>query len=162
MPRGTQVPLLQDICFSLTGVSPSLPLFPAGSVKQIFCNLQRNLQIALKRSYYPDVTTAAAFNVDIGLGSSPFARHYLGNRSLFLFLRVLRCFSSPGLASATYLFSSRIYRFYLYGFAHSVIPGSTDAYSSPRLIAVCHDLHRLPVPRHPPYALIRLTILFYT
>ena len=30
-----------------------------------------------------------------GLGSSPFARRYLGNRSFFLFLRVLRCFSSP-------------------------------------------------------------------
>ena len=31
-----------------------------------------------------------------GLGSFPFARHYLGNRFFFLFLRVLRCFSSPG------------------------------------------------------------------
>ena len=32
-----------------------------------------------------------------GLGSFPFARHYLGNHCYFLFLRVLRCFSSPGL-----------------------------------------------------------------
>ena len=31
-----------------------------------------------------------------GLGSFPFARRYLGNRFFFLFLRVLRCFSSPG------------------------------------------------------------------
>ena len=31
-----------------------------------------------------------------GLGSCAFARHYLRNRSYFLFLRVLRCFSSPG------------------------------------------------------------------
>ena len=30
-----------------------------------------------------------------GLGSSPFARRYLGNHCYFLFLRVLRCFSSP-------------------------------------------------------------------
>ena len=30
-----------------------------------------------------------------GLGSSPFARHYWGNHCYFLFLRVLRCFSSP-------------------------------------------------------------------
>ena len=29
------------------------------------------------------------------MGSSPFARRYSGNRSFFLFLRVLRCFSSP-------------------------------------------------------------------
>ena len=31
-----------------------------------------------------------------GLGSSLFARRYSGNRCFFLFLRVLRCFSSPG------------------------------------------------------------------
>ena len=31
-----------------------------------------------------------------GLGSFPFARHYLGNHSYFLFLRLLRCFSSAG------------------------------------------------------------------
>lgn len=32
-----------------------------------------------------------------GLGSCTFARHYLRNHCCFLFLRVLRCFSSPGL-----------------------------------------------------------------
>ena len=31
-----------------------------------------------------------------GLASFPFARRYSGNRCFFLFLRVLRCFSSPG------------------------------------------------------------------
>ena len=31
-----------------------------------------------------------------GLGSSDFARHYFRNRFYFLFLRVIRCFSSPG------------------------------------------------------------------
>jgi hypothetical protein len=31
-----------------------------------------------------------------GLGSCAFARHYLRNHCYFLFLRVLRCFSSPG------------------------------------------------------------------
>ena len=31
-----------------------------------------------------------------GLGFSDFARHYFRNRFYFLFLRVLRCFSSPG------------------------------------------------------------------
>ena len=30
-----------------------------------------------------------------GLGYSPVARHYWGNHCCFLFLRVLRCFSSP-------------------------------------------------------------------
>ena len=32
----------------------------------------------------------------VGLGSFHFARRYFGNRFFFLFLRVLRCFSSPG------------------------------------------------------------------
>ena len=36
-----------------------------------------------------------------GLGSSPFARHYWGNHVCFLFLRVLRCFSSPRWPPAT-------------------------------------------------------------
>ena len=31
-----------------------------------------------------------------GLGSFPFARRYLGNRCFFLFLSLLRCFSSGG------------------------------------------------------------------
>ena len=35
-------------------------------------------------------------NKFFGLGSFPFARRYSGNRCFFLFLRVLRCFSSPG------------------------------------------------------------------
>ena len=32
----------------------------------------------------------------LGLGSYHFARRYFGNRFFFLFLRLLRCFSSPG------------------------------------------------------------------
>ena len=32
-----------------------------------------------------------------GLGSSHFDRHYSGNHYCFLFLRLMRCFSSPGL-----------------------------------------------------------------
>ena len=36
-----------------------------------------------------------------GLGYFLFARHYLGNRFFFLFLRVMRCFSSPGSPDST-------------------------------------------------------------
>ena len=39
------------------------------------------------------------------------------------------------------------------GLPHSEIPGSTIARISPGLIAACHALHRLSVPRHPPDAL---------
>ena len=41
-------------------------------------------------------TTPGVARDNPGLGSCAFARHYLRNRFYFLFLRVLRCFSSPG------------------------------------------------------------------
>ena len=43
----------------------------------------------LLRSITPERTRS-------GLGSFHFARRYFGNRVFFLFLRLLRCFSSPG------------------------------------------------------------------
>ena len=94
-----------------------------------------------------------------GLGSSPFARRYLGNRCFFLFLGVLRCFSSPGYLLYTYVFSIRYLRITTSEFPHSEICGLTVVCTFPQLIAACHVLRRLLVPRHPPYALIYLTIL---
>ena len=65
-------------------------------------------------------------------------------------------FQFPGFASGTYEFSagSPIRE----GFPHSDIRGSTIARISPRLFAACHVLHRLLAPRHPPNALVSLTI----
>ena len=40
--------------------------------------------------------SAPQVHYKLGLGSSDFARHYFRNHCCFLFLRVLRCFSSPG------------------------------------------------------------------
>ena len=95
-----------------------------------------------------------------GLGSSSFARHYSRNRFFFLFLWVLRCFSSPRSPHIHYFTHVWIYRlFFLYEFPHSEIPGSKLMCSSPRLIATCYVLHRLLVPRHSPYALSSLTYL---
>ncbi len=39
------------------------------------------------------------------------------------------------------------------GLPHSEIAGSMPAHGSPTLIAACHVLHRLYMPRHPPVAL---------
>ena len=44
-------------------------------------------------------------------------------------------------------------------FPNSEICGSRLIYSSPQLIAVSHVLRRLPMPRHSPYALLRLNFL---
>ena len=81
-----------------------------------------------------------------GLGYSHFARRYWGNHFCFIFLWLLRCFSSPGLLlSMTSL--------QLAGFPHSEICGLKDICSYPQLIAAYYVLHRLWEPRHPPYAL---------
>ena len=48
----------------------------------------------------------------------------------------------------------------LSGFPHSEISGSSDICSSPKLIAAYRVFHRLLVPRHPPCALISLTVRF--
>ena len=79
----------------------------------------------------------------VGLGSSPFARHYLGNHSYFLFLRVLRCFSSPRLPPHL----MRMAGLRPAGLPHSGTRGSRAACASPRLFAACRAFHRLPEPQ---------------
>ena len=71
----------------------------------------------------------------------------------FLFLQVLRCFSSLGALPPTYVFGRRMLRVRRNEFPHSEIPGSKPIHGSPRLIAVSHVLHRHLAPRHSPKAL---------
>ncbi len=76
---------------------------------------------------------------------------------LFLFLRLLRCFTSPGIA---YLFLTSIAGFRKERWSsnsirlpHSEISGSTVICTYPKLIAAYHVLHRLLAPRHSLCAL---------
>ena len=66
----------------------------------------------------------------------------------------------PPFACHDLCIQSCITRVYLVGFPHSEISGSTPVCGSPKLIAACHVLHRLFLPRHPPCALSSLTIEF--
>ena len=79
MSRGT---LDSAVCswFSLTGLSPSL----AGLSRTVLLTLNITFAVLTPGCTHP------------GLGSFHFARRYFGNRVFFLFLRLLRCFSSPG------------------------------------------------------------------
>ena len=52
---------------------------------------------------------------------------------------------------------SMITGLYPVGFPHSEICGSTSICDYPQLIAACHVLLRLLMPRHSPYALFSLT-----
>ena len=61
-----------------------------------------------------------------------------------------------------YLIQRRLTEYCSAGFPHSVILGSMLMCSSPRLIAACHDLLRLLMPRHSPCALFSLTSSAWT
>ena len=72
--------LLAPSKFRLRGCHPLCPTFPGNS------------------TIHPDAMSQSLpqAHYGLGLGSSDFARHYSRNHCCFLFLRVLRCFSSPG------------------------------------------------------------------
>ena len=76
--------------FPLTGLSPSLAGFP----KAVLLRLTVSCAVRTPR------------RTRRGLGSSGSARRYSRNRCFFLFLRLLRCFSSPG--SPPYAMDSRM------------------------------------------------------
>lgn len=75
----------------------------------------------------------------------------------FLFLGVLRWFTSPRWPSRSYVFTPEWRSMTSAGFSHSEILGSKPVCSSPRLIAAGRVLHRLSAPRHPPCTLSSLT-----
>ena len=66
----------------------------------------------------------------------------------------------PGFAPSRLWIQRVVPWFFHGGFPHSEIPGSMPACGSPGLIAACHVLLRLLLPRHPPCALSSLTIKF--
>ena len=94
-----------------------------------------------------------------GLGSSGSARRYSRNRCFFLFLRLLRCFSSPGSPPCVMDWRMDAWGASPCGFPHSDTCGSPGICPSPQLFAACRVFHRLLVPRHPPCALPCLTSL---
>src|ERR671913_925605 len=106
----------------------------------------------------PPRTPCRVSRVD-GLASSAFARHYSLNRGCFLFLRVLRCFTSPRSLHAPYVFrcGSPDHKSVWRGFPIRTPWDHSPVIDSPRLIADSYVLLRLLMPRHPPCALKNLT-----
>ena len=70
-------------------------------------------------------------------------------------------FQFPALASCPYGFSAGSPGISREGLPHSGILGLASVCDYPRLIAAYHALHRLLVPRHPPYTLSSLTPLWF-
>ena len=68
-----------------------------------------------------------------------------------------KMFQFPGFSSLKLCIGLRmITHFLVIGFPHSDTPGSLNVYFSPRRFAVFCVLLLLYMPRHPPYALLRL------
>ena len=131
---------------SYTGLSPS----PAGlsssvllSLSVIFavrtptCNACR---FGLLRFRSPLLTES--FVIFFSSGYLDVSVHRVPFRNLWIQLRIHEAFSC--------------------GFPHSDICGLSDICSSPQLFAAYHVFLRLLVPRHPPCALISLTIRIYS
>ena len=136
--------LRSSLRFHLRGSHTLWPAFPCRSVNRL----------SLKSSPYPESIST------LGLPSSAFARHYLRNLVWFLFLALLRCFSSGGSLHIPILFSIC---WLIDNQPGCPIRKSADimpAYDSPQLFAVNHVLLRLPVPRHSPCALCSLTCFY--
>ena len=107
------------------------------------CSSHKHL--ATSRSYNPTDASPQPW-----FGLFPVRSPLLGESlDYFLFLQVLRCFSSlrsPCHMAVTVLQTA--------GLSHSEILGLRVICTYPRLIAAYHVLRRLREPRHPPCALI--------
>jgi hypothetical protein len=113
-----------------TGLSPK----PVGALSSRLplacCSVQRGVPVGTPAwSHNPRRASATAHVHAPGLGSSPFARHYLG--SVCPFLGVLRCFSSPGSRCLGYRFTQECAPITARGLPHSGISGSMPAHRLP-------------------------------
>ena len=89
--------------FHIRGCHPLWPAFPDRSINAFLslflttsCNLPPvSRRKATRNDYCGPATPDSPFGLS-GLGCSEFARHYFRNHGCFLFLWVLRWFTSPG------------------------------------------------------------------
>ena len=118
-----------QVVFRLGGWSPLLPtgfhvsggtLDTARSLTVSFTGLLPSLAHLPRWFYYSLRMLNAVHNPEgittLGLASSRFARRYFGNLGWFLFLRLLRCFSSAGLPPYGYVFTIQYQSIALMGF----------------------------------------------
>ena len=80
--------------FRLQGFHRLWRRFPATSTSIMFCNSLIAIRIDQSVPQHRQHKGRILYML-FGLGCSRFARHYSGNHFCFLFLGVLRCFSSP-------------------------------------------------------------------
>ena len=126
--------------FSSTGVSPSLLCFPKTFRLNFAVHIAVHNPKKLGLLVWPvTISLAATLVIDFSFSS-------------FGYLDV----SVPRVPPAYLCIQYAVTELFSARFPHSVISGSKAICAYPKLFAAYHDLHRLLVPRHPPYALISL------
>ena len=100
--------------FSSTRLSRSMAPLPRG------LRLTTGLVTLLLRALQPPLNRNP-----LGLGCCDFARHYFRNRGFFLFLQVLRWFTSLSLLISDYVFIRLYYGFTVVGFPIRKSPGQS-------------------------------------
>ncbi len=117
-----------------TGVSPSMLQLPSMlPLHQPFLT-RRPVNSPIQTAPQPRMRNACQLSHTYGLASSAFARHYSRNHCCFLFLWVLRCFTSPRSLQLPYIFRQRLPDMtpVTSRFPYSEIPGSKLDYQLPR------------------------------
>ena len=142
MPRGTQVPTSSPLIFAYVAITLYGPSFQRASTSQWIGN-----------STVVGPTTPALPEGKTGLGSCDFARHYFRNRGFFLFLQVLRWFTSLGSLVPDYVFIGPLYGFTVQGFPIRKSPDQS-LLAAPRglsqlaasfIASYCQGIHRAPL-----------------
>ena len=105
----------------------------------------------------------------IGLACSPFAHHYSGNRGCFLFLWVLRCFTSPRFLHLPYVFRQG---------RRAITPNQVSLFGDPRVKvwlptnrglsqaptsffgSWCQGIHRVPLSTWQLQMMLASTVQF--
>ncbi len=109
----------------------------------------------------PDPTTPSVQRIRAvthrRFGLFPFRSPLLRESPLLSLPRGTKMFQFPRFASQPYRFRLRCPGMTRDRFPHSGISGSAPVCGFPELFAAYHALHRLLVPRHPPYTLSSLT-----
>ena len=136
------------------GSHPLRPAFPCRAASLKVCDSARGFEAPGRHAPQPPRGSALELIARAGLGLSPVSLaatpgvsvDFLSSGYLDVSVPPVAApgpmYSVPGQVGTTPP-----------GFPHSGIRGSKAVCASPRLIAACHALRRLPMPRHPPCAL---------
>ncbi len=161
--------------FSLTGWSPWIQAgFHVPRLTQVSASSLENFRLrachALWIPFPEDSTSSQIGNSTVadpttpdapkcnGFGLMRFRSPLLSQSSFLSFPRGTEMVHFPRFAHACLCIQQDVLEVCSSGFPHSEISGSTPVCGFPKLIAACHVLHRLSLPRHPPCALSSLTI----